>query len=290
LPPLDDPAVRAFFEFDTKDAAGRSAFQSKLDECSAYEDIFDSALQRYGAPRWLTAVVFQESGCDRRARSPAGRAGLWQLTPESARAYGLRVSDGQLDQRLNVIRSTSAAIHLLADLERAFGAWDLALAAYQIGPLALLNRISQAGEHPAFKELVRAGLLREETSAYVAAIDAYALALENKRALGFADQGKKRERTAEILVPAGTRFSLIARAASTSTDRIRVLNPEFLGDVLPDGETRVQVPADDAHRAQAFIDSRDPGDRSDTCVPGEFDWGRQSFVASPYAKACPADD
>jgi membrane-bound lytic murein transglycosylase D len=287
---FDEPAVRALFEFDTKNAAGRSAFQHKLDECSAYEDIVDHALQKYGAPRWLTAIVFQESGCDPRARSAIGRAGLWQLTPECARAYGLRMSDGQLDQRLDVLQSTGAAVHFLADLERALGAWDLALAAYRIGPLALLARMSQAGAHAGFKELLRTGLLHEETATYVAAVDAYALALENKRALGFVDHGKKRERTAEIMAPAGTRLSLIARAASTSADRIHDLNPELLGDVLPDGETPVQVPADDAPRAQAFVDSRDPGDRIDTCVPSGFDWGKQSFEASPYAKTCPGDD
>jgi soluble lytic murein transglycosylase-like protein len=286
FPVRDEPALRSMFDFSTKNIAGRSAFQSKLFECSAYQDIFDSTLLKYGAPHWLTAVVFQESACNRLATSQVGAKGLWQFMPESARAYGLRVVDGEIDERLNPIKSTDAAVHFFTDLARELGAWDLALAAYNMGPFGVLARMTQVGGRPGFWELAHAGLLPDETTGYVPAIEAYAIALENLHALKFIPYGKHLESTAEVIVKPGTRLSLIALAASTTTVRIHDLNPEFLRDVVPEDETTARVPDTEAHRAQAVIDSWNPTDRRDTCVPPEFDWGAQQFETSKYAKKC----
>jgi membrane-bound lytic murein transglycosylase D len=145
LPVRDDIALRSAFDFKTKNIAGRQAFQAQLFNCAAYADIFDSTLVKYGAPSWLTAVVHQESACNPQATSPVGAKGLWQFMPESARAYGLRVVDGEVDERLNPIKSTDAAIHFLTDLQRNLGAWDLVLAAYNMGPFGR-NRRVRAGD------------------------------------------------------------------------------------------------------------------------------------------------
>lgn len=287
FPIRDDVALRALFDLNTKNIAGRQRFQAKLFECAAYQDIFDSALVKYGAPTWLNAVVFQESACNPRATSPVGAKGLWQFMPESARAYGLRVVDGEVDDRLNPIKSTDAAVHFLTDLQRKLGAWDLALAAYNMGPYGVLARLERAGANAGFWELAHAGLLPEETAGYVPAIEAYALALNNLSRLQFSRDGKRLEATAEIVVKPGTRLSLIARAASTATLHIRELNPEFLRDVVPEGETSARVPDAEAHRAEAFMESWSPDDSRDTCVPEDFDWGAKQFDTSRFAKACP---
>jgi Transglycosylase SLT domain len=286
LPVRDESSLRAMFDFNTKNIAGRQRFQAKLFECAAYADIFDSTLVKYGAPTWLTAVVFQESACYPRARSEVGAMGLWQFMPESARAYGLRVVDGEIDERLNPIKATDAAIHFLTDLQRTLGAWDLVMAAYNMGPYAVLARLAQVGGNAGFWDLAHAGLLPEETAGYVPAIEAYALALQNLSRLQFSRDGKRLEATAEISVKPGDRLSLIARAASTTTLHIRELNPEFLRDVVPEGETSARVPDPEAHRAQAFMESWSPDDNRDTCVPEDFDWGVKEFESSKYAKGC----
>jgi hypothetical protein len=285
FPVQDAPSLRGVFDYETKNIAGRQHFQSKVFDCAAYADIFDDTLVKYGAPSWLTAVVFQESGCNPTATSEVGAKGLWQFMPESARAYGLRVVDDEVDERLNPVKSTEAAIHFLTDLQRKLGAWDLALAAYNMGPFAVTMRIAQVGGKAGFWDLERAGLLPEETAAYVPAIEAHALVLENLGRLQFSNVGKRPESTAEIMVKAGTRLSLVARAAATTTLRIRELNPEFLRDVVPDGEVTARVP-DDAHRAQTFLETLPPDDEKDLCVPENFDWGAQNFETSKYAAAC----
>jgi hypothetical protein len=286
FPVRDEPALRSMFDYSTKNIAGRAAFQSKLWVCHPYLDFFDATLTKYGAPHWLNAVVFQESGCDKLATSQVGARGLWQFMPESARAYGLRVEEGEIDERLNPIKSTDAAVHFLTDLQRELGAWDLALAAYNMGPYGVMARMTQVGYHPGFWELAKAGLLPDETAGYVPAIEAYAIAIQNMQKLNFVQGGPPLESAEEVIVKSGTRLSLIALAASTSTVKIHDLNPEFLRDVVPHDETTARVPDNQAHRAQAVLESWNPNDRRDTCVPQDFDWGKQQFETSRYARNC----
>jgi membrane-bound lytic murein transglycosylase D len=210
--------------------------------------------------------------------------GLWQLMPESARAYGLRVEDGKIDERLNPIKSTDAAIHFLTDLQRMLGSWDLALAAYNMGPYGVLARLHQVGGSAGFSDLTHAGLLPQETAGYVPAIEANALVLQNLVSLHFTAVGASMEQTAQIVVDPAQRLSLIARAAATNTLRIRDLNPEFLRDVVPEGCTSARVPNTEADRAQDFMSRWKSTDNWDTCVPENFDWGKTPFERSPYAR------
>jgi membrane-bound lytic murein transglycosylase D len=207
---------------------------------------------------------------------------------ESARAYGLRVVDGEVDERLNPVKSTDAAIHFLTDLQRMLGGWDLALAAYNMGPYGVLARLNQVGDKVGFWELAHAHLLPDETAGYVPAIEAYALMLKNVSRLQFNPYGRRLESTAEVVVRPGTRLSLLARASSTTTAHIRDLNPEFLRDVVPDGESTARIPDSEAHRAQSFLEAWSPADNRDTCVPEDFDWGAQQFESSRFAKNCQA--
>jgi hypothetical protein len=286
FPVRDEPALRTMFDYSAKNIAGHAATQSKIWTCHPYKDFFEATLTRYGAPHWLNAVAFQESGCDKLATSQVGARGLWQFMPESARAYGLRVEEGEIDERLSPMKSTDAAVHFLTDLQRELGAWDLALAAYNMGPYGVLSRITQYGHQPGFWDLANGGYLPDETAGYVPAIEAYAIVLQNMQKLHFVDDGPPVESAEEVIVKPGTRLSLIALAASTSTVKIHDLNPEFLRDVVPREETTARVPDNQAHHAQAVIDSWNPSDRRDTCVPGDFDWGKQQFETSRYAKTC----
>jgi membrane-bound lytic murein transglycosylase D len=155
-----------------------------------------------------------------------------------------------------------------------------------MGPFGVATRIAQVGGHATFWDLSHAGLLPEETAAYVPAIEAHAIILANLGRLQLSNDGKHLESTAEIMVKPGTRLSLIARAAATSTLRIRQLNPEFLRDVVPDGEASARVPDAEAHRAQTFLETRAPSDDKDLCVPEDFDWGVKPFETSKYAATC----
>lgn len=122
-------------------------------------------LRKDGIPPELAAVILVESGGRARALSPKGARGLWQLMPETARRYGLRVDETQ-DERLDLVRATDAAARYLHDLYAQFGDWKLALAAYNAGEASVGSAILKAHTHD-FDQLTSLRMLPLETMNYV---------------------------------------------------------------------------------------------------------------------------
>ena len=82
-------------------------------------------------PPELVWVAEVESSFDRRARSPAGAAGLFQLMPDTAKRFGLSL--WPRDQRYQPEPSATASAQYLKYLHDRFKDWRLALAAYNAG-------------------------------------------------------------------------------------------------------------------------------------------------------------
>jgi hypothetical protein len=279
----DDANVRRWVEYYTQNHVGREEFQNMLFRCGAYQDLIEKTLVQNGMPRALLALVMTESGCVPHAESPVGARGLWQFMPATARAYHLHVKDGVIDERISPPKSTEAAVKFLADLYRKMGSWEFALASYNMGPFGLAARIKRAGGDVTFWDLAAAGFLPEETAKYVPRIQAYALILENLARFSFSTaQMRATEVTAELEAPPGTRLGIVARAASTSLDHLKLLNPDIVGTVVPDlpgSRFMVQVPKEDVFRARSVLEQLlADGDQSDRCVSSAFDWGSERFT------------
>lgn len=121
-----------------------------------------------GLPREIAAVVIVESGGRSDALSPKGALGLWQLMPDTARRYGLVVTPLN-DERLDVEKSSRAAVRYLRDLYTEFGSWPLTFAAYNAGEGTVQKTLDRAGTAD-FIQLSRLRLLPEETRNYVPAV------------------------------------------------------------------------------------------------------------------------
>jgi len=127
--------------------------------------VVEPILIRHGIPADLAAVILVESGGHVDALSPKGARGLWQLMPDTARRYGLRV-DQVRDDRLDLFNATDAAARYLHDLYAEFGDWKLALAAYNTGEANVGSAILKAHSQD-FDRLTSLRMLPLETRNYV---------------------------------------------------------------------------------------------------------------------------
>lgn len=106
-------------------------------------------LHKEGVPDELAALVLVES---------AGQP--------TARRYGLSVT-ADLDERIEIVKSTVAPARYLHDLYQRFGDWRLAFAAYNAGEQAVERAVARTG-YSDFSRMDRA--LPEETRNYVPAV------------------------------------------------------------------------------------------------------------------------
>jgi membrane-bound lytic murein transglycosylase D len=152
--------------------------QRGMRRARGYLPMIREELWRHGLPAELAWLPLVESGFRPDARSPAGAVGLWQLMPQTARRFGLRV-DGVRDERLDPLRSTHAAAAYLAFLARTFQSWPLVLAAYNAGE-GRIGRLIAAAEVGDFWALAATGGLPEETREFVPAAIALSIICEQE--------------------------------------------------------------------------------------------------------------
>jgi len=146
-------------------------------------------LEEQHLPPDLAYVPLVESALEP-GRSRAGAAGLWQLTPVTAKAFGLRVNS-EVDERVNVLKSTRAACKYLRDLILDFGSGSsvmLALAAYNVGPGKVkqaINKVPDPIKQRNFWYLYRVRALPLETREYVPKVVAAMIIGRNPQRFGF---------------------------------------------------------------------------------------------------------
>jgi hypothetical protein len=165
--PATDPA--AWQRFAQRHWNGQEhPLRRAVERISGLRPVVEPILKEEGLPPEILGLMLVESGGNPAALSPQGARGLWQFMPATARRYGLRVSYGT-DERLDVERSTRAAARHLRDLYAQFGAWPLALAAYNAGDRVVMKAVSR-GKTTDFASLSARRLLPAETRAYVPAV------------------------------------------------------------------------------------------------------------------------
>ena len=127
-------------------------------------------------PPELVWVAEVESSFDRRARSPAGAAGLFQLMPDTAKRFGLSL--WPRDQRYQPEPSATASAQYLKYLYDRFKDWRLALAAYNAGERTVQKLLDR---HKTRSYDAIAEHLPAETQMYVPRVEATLLQREGAK-------------------------------------------------------------------------------------------------------------
>lgn len=223
----------------------REELEAGLGRMARYEPLVREALRRYGQPEELLYLPIVESQFLETAVSHAGAAGMWQFMPGTARLYGLEVSE-YVDERLDPVRSTEAAVRHLADLHRQFGSWHLALAGYNAGAgriEAALRRHAggRRGDEVLFWR-IRAHLPRE-TRRYVPLYLAATEVARHPEGFGVRPRRQPPLAFAEVWVPGGIALEEVARQHGVSPATLGQLNPHLIRGTTPPGRRwPVRVP------------------------------------------------
>ncbi|MBN2353068.1 MAG: transglycosylase SLT domain-containing protein [Spirochaetales bacterium] len=168
----NDPAFRDAVEKWVELVRREDTFRDTLERRAAYKNEIEGVLRGSGLPADYSLIPWAESHYVPSARNwRSGAAGMWQLLPATARAYGLRV-DRRVDERFDPTRSTEAAAGYLKDIVAMFGrdSFLLTVAAYNAGDQAVLyalKRIDDPVNDRNFWYLHRHDLLPPETKNYV---------------------------------------------------------------------------------------------------------------------------
>ncbi|MEZ4901076.1 MAG: transglycosylase SLT domain-containing protein [Spirosomataceae bacterium] len=117
-----------------------------LENMHLFFPLYEKTLAKHDMPQELKFLSLIESGLNPRIISYAGAGGLWQFMPATGREYGMK-RDAYIDERFDPVKSTEAACVYLKRLYRAFGDWEMALAAYNVGPGNVKRAIRRSGSN-----------------------------------------------------------------------------------------------------------------------------------------------
>ncbi len=209
-------------------------------------------LKKAGLPDDLKFLAVAESALLHRVSSYAGAVGLWQFIPATGKRYGLRVNRW-FDDRRNPEKATAAALAYLKDLKDEFGAWALAMAAYNCGERRVRREIAEQG----IKDYYHLYLPRE-TMRYVYRIMAAKIILSDPAKYGYVLP--KEELYAPLEADSITlklkrtlHLRTLAQASNTTVRQLREMNPELRSYWLPRGEVSIKVPKDEGDKVKGRL-------------------------------------
>lgn len=186
-------------------------------------------LKQEGVPDDIKYIAVIESHLSNEI-SPAGAAGFWQLVPSTARNYGLIVND-EVDERLDVEKSTHAACKLFKDAYARFNNWTLSAAAYNLG-IGGIERALKKQNTNNYYDL----LLNKETGEFIYRVLAYKTLLSSPHHFGIKKSKIKylpKIPIKQVSIDSSiTNLNYLAKALKCSKAELKLLNPWLLTEKL----------------------------------------------------------
>ena len=188
-------------------------------------------VEKRGMPSEIALLPMIESAYNPQAYSSGRASGIWQFIPSTGKHFGLK-QNWWVDNRRNVTFATDAALTYLQKLHAMFGAWDLALAAYNAGEGTVgraIERNRKLGLPTDYESLN----LPPETKNYVPKLQAIKNLMTNPGNYGLKIQTiANTPYFSKVTAPTQIDAHLAAKLAEISDDEFLALNPSYNRPVI----------------------------------------------------------
>ena len=232
----------------------KSFFIKAYQRSGKYRPIIVPMLKAAGIPTELSWLPLIESGFKVNALSKARALGLWQFIPSTGYKFGLK-RDTYIDERIDPVKSTQAAIAYLKELHQIFGDWSTVLAAYNCGEGQVLKviRTQNINYLDNFWDLYER--LPQETARYVPRFMAALYIVNNPEKYGIdttsVDEPLQYE---NVTVSKQMHLKNIAKTIGVSEETLCELNPELRYKILPEEKYSLRIPRGKADILLANLD------------------------------------
>ncbi|MDC8784356.1 transglycosylase SLT domain-containing protein [Roseateles koreensis] len=203
-------------------------------------------VEKRGMPTELALLPFIESAFNPQAMSTAQASGMWQFVPATGRDFDLKQNIFR-DDRRDVLASTRAALDYLVRLNKKFGNWQLALAAYNWGQgnvQRAIDRNLKAGLPTDFENL----RMPEETRYYVPKLQAVKNIVISPEKFGLRlPEMDNHPYFLSVNIDRDMDVDVAARLAGMSVEEFKQFNPQMNKPVMLAAKTtQVLLPYDNA--------------------------------------------
>ncbi len=220
----------------------RKFFLDSYRRSGKYRPAIVRELKEAGLPEELSWLPLIESGFKTKAFSRARALGMWQFIASTGYKFGLK-RDRWVDERMDIEKSTTAAIAYLKELHKIFGDWTTVLASYNCGEGRVLKRIrSQRINYlDNFWDLYTR--LPSETAFYVPKFLAVLHIVNDPEAHGFtlpkADKGIEYEKVA---INKQVHLKALAKHMQIPYKSLKDLNPALRQTCTPNRSYDIKAP------------------------------------------------
>ena len=210
-------------------------------------------LEKRGMPTELALLPVVESSFNPLAYSRARAMGIWQFIPATGKSYNL-TQNWWLDERRDIIASTSAALDYLQNIYEMHGDWHLALASYNWGENAVARAIAKnraKGLRTDYPHLTMPG----ETRYYVPKLQAIKNIIAQPELFGFSlDPIPNQAYFDTVNMDVDVDVVTAAKLAETPLAEFVALNPAYQRPLIPGtSKNPLVIPADKMDAFQANL-------------------------------------
>jgi membrane-bound lytic murein transglycosylase D len=210
----------------------RDFFINGLRNSARYLPYMEETFRQRNVPVELTRLPFVESSFNEKAESRVGASGIWQIMPQTGRAY-LIVND-TIDERNAPLKATRVAAYIFHSYNHVLKSWPLTVTSYNhgIGNIQIAIRRAQSRDLPTIIERYHDGDFKFASSNFFTCFLA-ALHAEKYQEIVFPTVAKSGLREREVVqISRRLRIDQVMRLAGIDRDQLLDYNLDLQHAVL----------------------------------------------------------